>query len=280
MSDNMIIIKKFLRRLFDEFEWARLWFCSWMYYRKPSVGEMNEKPQGDFCDLATVAFNNARVIEYQIMTLRKFFTFPYRHTVFDNSTNDIIANEIKTICLKYGTGYIRLPKQDFIRVGQGSYSHGVACNYLYKRFLQSGGGKYFGLLDHDIFPIESFDVSIFLEKQFFYGVRHRFYIWPGFFFVRMKEAAQKNLDFRPSLWLRGDTGACNAYSLFKGIDFARYELVSEEKRNFTQEGDIFDNGYSYFSCGWVHCWNASNYMGKNIDKKMERIFCLLEEELF
>ena len=47
-----------------------------------------------------------------------------------------------------------------------------------------------------------------------------------------------------------------------------------------KESGKFDNGYSYFSCGWVHCWNASNYMGKNIDKKMERIFCLLEEELF
>ena len=172
------------------------------------------------------------------------------------------------------------PNRTLLGLGKEAILMGVACNYLYKRFLQSGGGKYFGLLDHDIFPIESFDVSIFLEKQFFYGLRHRFYIWPGFFFVRMKEAAQKNLDFRPSLWLRGDTGACNAYSLFKGIDFVRYELVSEEKRNFTQEGDIFDNGYSYFSCGWVHCWNASNYMGKNIDKKWRECSAFLKKSYF
>ena len=135
----MKIFLKPLRRLIDEIEWARLWACSQIYYRRPSNGEINEKPQGDFCDLATVAFNNVRVIEYQIRTLRRFFVFPYRHTVFDNSDDDIVANEIKAVCRKYGTGYSRLPKQRFIRVGQGSYSHGVACNYLYRRYLKIGG---------------------------------------------------------------------------------------------------------------------------------------------
>ena len=135
----MKIFLKPLRRLIDEIEWARLWACSQIYYRRPSNGEINEKPQGDFCDLTTVAFNNVRVIEYQIRTLGRFFVFPYRHTVFDNSNDDIVANEIKAVCRKYGTGYIRLPKQSFIRVGQGSYSHGVACNYLYRRYLKIGG---------------------------------------------------------------------------------------------------------------------------------------------
>ena len=104
----MKIFLKPLRRLIDEIEWARLWACSQIYYRRPSIGEINEKPQGDFCDLATVAFNNARVIEYQIMTLRKFLNFHYRNTVLDNYKNDIIENEIKKICMKYDTGYISL----------------------------------------------------------------------------------------------------------------------------------------------------------------------------
>lgn len=40
----------------------------------------------EFCDLAVVTFNNSEVVEYQIRTLKKFFKYPFRYTVFDNST--------------------------------------------------------------------------------------------------------------------------------------------------------------------------------------------------
>lgn len=269
--------------------------------RKARGGEMKSRPNGDFCDLAVVTFNNAEVVEYQIRTLRKFFTFPYRYTVFDNSTDEEKASEIEQICHKYETGYIRLPQQDFLPtqeylpMGQASYSHGIACNYLFKNYIQCGGSKYFGLLDHDIFPMAEIDISKYLDKQFFYGYRiygwfncpnaydsHRYgyFIWPGLWFIRMDSVDKRKVNFNPSLRLHGDTGACNGLTIFKGLDWSQYKTAIENHCFFDGVTDIFEGGYSLFDNTWVHCWNASNYMGRNsITQKMQRIYGMLEERL-
>ena len=275
------MIKRILLRLRSEFIYAKLAFLTEFKYNKTCVvGNLSCVPYSNFCDLAVVTFNNSKVVDYQIRCLNKYFKFPFRFTVFDNSTDDIIASEIKDICNRYGIVYIKLPKQNFIPKGMGSYSHGIACNYLFEKYIRHGGAKYFGLLDHDIFPVENFDVSKYLEKQFFYGVKHRFYIWPGLFFVRMDAIKNKKIDFRPSLHLHGDTGACNGLVLFKNIKWDDYMLMEEEKLCFEGCDDIFEYGYSYFTCGWVHCWNASNYMGKkNLEAKMNMIYGMLEKKL-
>lgn len=136
----------------------------------------------DLCDLAVVAFNNSAVVEYQIRTLSKFFKYPFRYTVFDNSTNESVSTEIFSICKNYGVGYVKLPKQKFLPKGYGSYSHGIACNYLFYRYIRNAGAKYFGLLDHDLFLVHDFDISVHLEKQFFYVTKHGLYIWPWYSF--------------------------------------------------------------------------------------------------
>lgn len=125
-----------------------------------------------------------------------------------------------------------------------------------------------------------FDISEHLERQFFHGKKHGFYIWPGYFFVRMDFVKNIPLDFRPSLRLRGDTGACNCYHLFKNIDWTKYELATEKHCYFEGSTDLLDGGYSLFNHSWVHCWNASNYAGKtNIKHKMQLIYEMLEEKL-
>lgn len=276
-----MIIKRIIDRVRDEILYFKLdYYTKFVYGRGCSLIKLNDAPKCDFCDLAVVPFNNSKVVDYQIRCLNRYFKFPFRFTVFDNSTNEDIATEIKYICKKHGIVYIKLPKQNFIPRGMGSYSHGIACNYLFENYIRNGGAKYFGLLDHDIFPVEDFDISSYLEKQFFYGVKHRFYIWPGLFFIRMDAVKNKKMDFRPSLHLHGDTGACNGPLLFKNVKWDDYMLVGDEKRCFDGYNDIFEYGYSYFSCGWIHCWNASNYMGKkNIDFKMNMIYEMLEEKL-
>lgn len=39
--------------------------------------------------------------------------------------------------------------------------------------------------------------------------------------------AEKGVDFRPSLHLHGDTGACNYYRYFKGLDWSQYQIVKD-----------------------------------------------------
>ena len=109
------------------------------------------------------------MVEYQIRTLKKFFKYPFRYTVFDNSTNEERSAEILAICKKHSVGYVKLPKQEFLPKGYGSYSHGIACNYLFNKYIKNGGAKYFMLLDHDIFLIDDFDISKQFDSQFFYG---------------------------------------------------------------------------------------------------------------
>lgn len=285
----MNLCAKVIKRIHNEWLWARLdWKTTHKYYRQIASGKLlaeldsstkiNEAD--DFCDLAVVAFNNPKVIEYQIRTLRKFFRYPFRYTVFDNSNKDNISVNIKKICASYNIGYIRLPEQNFLPKGFGSYSHGIACNYLFDKYIKNGGGKYFGLLDHDIFLIEDFDISNHLEKQFFYGCKHRFYIWVGLWFMPMKRLIDCGVDFRPSLHLHGDTGARNGPIHFHDIDFNKYSLATDIHCLLDDsDTDIFRNGYSVIDNCWLHCWNASDYMGLDVNDKMQRIYALLEEKL-
>lgn len=85
----------------------------------------------------------------------------------------------------------------------------------------------------------------------------------------------KNLDFRPSIRLRGDTGANNGPLLFKNIDFSNYILIKERHICFDDSHDIEGYGYTYIDCGWIHCWNASNYFNKkNLGDKMKLIYAM------
>lgn len=276
-----MVLKKIIDRIKAEYKYAYLAYkTNFLYNKRAAEGQLAIKPCDEFCDLAVVSFNNAKVIDYQIRLLQKYFIYPFRYTVFDNSNEKTKIKEIKEVCERNSIAYIRLPEQEFMLKGFGSYSHGIACNYLYTKFIKDGGSKYFGLLDHDIFPIENFNISNILEKQAFYGHKHRFYLWPGLFFIRMDYVKEKQLDFRPSLHLHGDTGACNWPYLFKDIDWTSYELTCDEKKYFGKDDDILQSGYSHYNCGWIHCTNASNYTGKgNIDDKMNKIYNLLDQKL-
>lgn len=169
----MNIIKKIFNRLKAECIWAKMGFYTRFvyYHRKPllvyKLTNMGGGQVSEFCDLAVVSFNNSKVVEYQIRSLNRFFKFPFRYTVFDNSTKEVVSEEILAICKKHEVGYVKLPRQEFLPKGWGCYSHGIACNYLFRKFVKFGGAKYFMLLDHDLFLVDDFDISKKLKAQFF-----------------------------------------------------------------------------------------------------------------
>ena len=145
--------------------------------------------------MAVVSFNNSKVVEYQIRSLNRFFKFPFRYTVFDNSTKEVVSEEILAICKKHEVGYVKLPRQEFLPKVLGNYSHGIACNYLFRKLVKFGDAKYFMLLDHDLFLIDNFDISRQLEAQFFYGTRHGKKIWPGLWSMPMELLLKHGVDF-------------------------------------------------------------------------------------
>ena len=137
-----MVIRSIIDRIKAEWIYSKLYFYTKKFYGKGShVVKLADIPKFDFCDLAVVTFNNSKVVDYQIRCLSRYFKFPFRFTVFDNSTNENIAAEINDICKKHKIVYIKLPKQDFLPVGMGSYSHGIACNYLFEKYIRHGGAK-------------------------------------------------------------------------------------------------------------------------------------------
>ncbi len=260
------------------------------YYKEPLViSNICSNPNNrDYCELVVVSFNNSKVISYQIKSLKNFFLYPFRYTVFDNSTDETKAKEILEICTKENIRYVKLPHQHFLPKGMVSYSHGIALNYIFRNYINKySNAEYLGVLDHDIFCVEQFDISRYLKEQPYYGlVHHRScnpskikYIWPGFAFYRAEYIHSIELDFRPSIRLAGDTGVRLYESVYSKsvIDIDKLNMVKEEHRFLDNSHNVANAGYSFFSSGWIHCWNASNYMELNgMHDKMKAIYNYLD----
>ena len=260
------------------------------YYRQQNTTKIIiPAPVEDYCEIVVVAFNNHQVIDYQIRCLKKFFKTPFRYTVFDNSTNKEVCQSVQSVCRKHMVGYVKLPSQLFLPKGYVSYSHGIALNYICKNYLVDSLARYVMFLDHDIFPMKNFRVEKYISSlQPCYGlVHHRstkgaVYIWPGFYLQDLVFLKEHNieLDFRPSIRLRGDTGVSNYPILFQYLNIDKFPMVKETHVTMDETHDITGMGYSWFDCGWLHCWNASNYaLNNRTPEKMKLIYDLLEKKL-
>jgi len=285
------------RRIIDKFsrvyKSAIVSFNLHSYYKKHAqIRFIGKAPQNEnYCELIVISFNNSDVINYQIKTLKRYFKHPFRYTVFDNSTKEDKSQKIYEVTKNEGVGYVRLPEQRFIPKGLVSYSHGIALNYIFRNYKHLFcNAKYIGILDHDIFCIEDFDISCYLKNQPFYGlVHHRSrnpdrikYIWPGFAFYKKSIFDNLSADFRPSIRLAGDTGVRLYESIYSKYskDLDELNMVVEEHRFLDNTNNVANAGYSYFSSGWIHCWNASNYMNLNgMKNKMESVFKIINKQL-
>lgn len=251
--------------------------------------ELDIEPGGDFCDLFTVAFNNAEFIEYQIKALRKNFVYPYRYTVFDNSNNEENADEIKTVCKQYSCKYIRLPKQD-TKIDVAN-SHGTALNWIWRKYMSQSSAAYFGILDHDIFPIKPFDLMPYIEGQEVFGYvrkseknvlikQGRWYLWPGLTFFDGSYIKGKRLDFCPD-WNHGlDTGGKNYFIIYKNIDVDKIKTTKPREVRIDSTCGAYWGGYEEFDCGWIHMWNGSGYTySEKWKEKYNNFICVLEKIL-
>lgn len=260
------------------------------YSDPPRAGERSAAPEGDYCEIITIAFNNSRVIDYQITMLRRFFKTPFRYTVYDNSTNEEESKRIQEICRERNNGYIRLPKQYRIQPGMASYSHGIALNWVWKNHVSQSRAKYLAILDHDIFPVQDFYVEEYLADQPVYGLvwhgkkSHRvkksiWHLWAGFGYFQMAYLKNKPIDFRPDWNKNADTGARNYAALYRDLDMNAIKTVTDKFLRFGEETP-WENGYAWFDCGWIHMWNGSNYTGSDKwEEKMENVIQLLKDRL-
>ena len=251
--------------------YSRLAFCLariWYPFNK-------EIKKGEPCEMLilTVAFNNEQLIERQIELIRDNIKDDnYRYMVADNSTSRQKRKLIQEVCQRYGIDYIPVPFGIGILTNcQCAISHGAALNWIYYHVLRKMKPKRFALIDHDIFPVKSYNLTSALGEKDFYGVRRsgngEWYLWPGWcIFNFAKFTARPNFEpiFTQKSFL--DTGGSNYPRYYNRYDIQAipYPLVKslryKKTEGLNRHCDILHSDYiQIVDESWLHIINGSNY---------------------
>ena len=145
--------------------------------------------------LTVITFNNIDILRKQYEYLKKYLETPYDYLVADNSNLTSKSIEIERFCHENNLSYVKIPNNPLTGI-RASGSHGIALNWVYRNIIQKYRPKYFGFLDHDIFPIKQVSILDKLNLGFYGVVRKRkepyWYMWPGFSFYEYEMI--KNYD--------------------------------------------------------------------------------------
>ena len=259
---------------------ARIWYP---FDRRYEIGESCEML------ILTVAFNNEQLIKRQIESIRDNIKDEnYHYIVTDNSTNKQKRKLIQEVCQKYGTNYIPVPFGIGILTNyQCAISHGAALNWVYYHVLRKIKPKRFAIIDHDIFPVKSYNLTIALGEKDFYGVRRsgngEWYLWPGWcIFNYAKFTAQPNFEpiFTQKSFL--DTGGSNYPRFYHKYDIQDIpfpivkSLRYKKTEGLNRHCDILHSDYiQIVDESWLHLINGSNYA--NIPGKEDMINHVLSD---
>lgn len=206
----------------------------------------------------TIAFNNLFVVREQNRLINKYVSDNFVYTVCDNSNNRIKSLIIKTYCRFNKINYVRLPDVTRKKLDP-STSHGTALNWVYQHFIKNKI-RYFGFIDHDIFPITKTSI-IPKIKIGFWGLpqerEDRWYLWPGFcFFDDEHLGCECCLDFLPA---RGvDTGGRNYEIIYSKFDKKSLDGLKHEYKQ-VREGNDIQADYVELIDDWIHTFNASGW---------------------
>ena len=232
--------------------------------------------------LITIAFNNTETIYIQYKHLKENLEDGFDYVIADNSDKIEISNEIKLFCEKNNISYIILPKNPLTNI-RTSGSHGIALNWCYRNIIKKYKPKYFGFLDHDIFPIIKTGIANKIRDGLWGVIRIKkekwWYLWPGFSFFEYEKMKKYKFNFFPHhAGLKGlvflDTGGANYYSIYKKVKRSTIseakslliDMTTKEqllpKHDSSQTFEIIDNT-------WLHLrqisWREESF------NKMERL---------
>lgn len=260
-------------------------------FRSSAFDERNE------LDIYVIAFNDAKLIEYQIKALKHFLVPNFSHIVVDNSNKKEVSEQILSVCKKNDVSYFKVFKPKKIR-GTYSASHAMAMNWTYENIIKKRA-RNFATLDHDIFPAKKIDAAEYVRNREMFGpVRPAFdgvwFIWPGFAFFNWNYVKDKKLDFGRLANFFGkhisDSGGANWKAIYKNYDKSKipeikYELYNLLKNEFLPaETHFIANDNQLEQCveflynrSWLHFGGASGW--HEIGDKNDYAFKLLDDIL-
>ena len=238
----------------------------WFIRRQPlQTCHLSAQPirHNNHIDLITIAFNNAQLLPLQEQFLRKNIRDSYTHIVVDNSTDPHTRQQIYQYCNQHHIPYLSLPHNPLNRIG-GSYSHAAALNYAYRHIIQIRQPYAFGIIDHDLFPVQSVSVADKLLHQPVFGpLRHRgncWYLSAIMSFFRYDFVQDKKVDFMPvkpdGIYL--DSGGGNWYDLYSRLKLDELRFPDEAIEPLREGGDRHGDSLEYFDRKtWLHTINGS-----------------------
>ena len=237
------------------------------YHSNCSIARL---PQGSI-DIITIAFNNEFLIEQQIRLIKKYITDEnYSLIVMDNSTNVEKQKLIQNICEQNGTGYVLLPRNPMYKYWKaGSYAHGFAMNWAYYNFIRFRQPKFFGFIDHDMFPISSYSITEKFNnapEQCFYGtlrdIENKWYLWAGMCFYWFEKVKSFKINFIPCM-CNGtylDTGGNNYKNLYAKFNKSKLSFCKPAVEKTIRDGGTYHNDtIQYIDDVWIHAINGSNW---------------------
>ncbi len=150
----------------------------------------------------TIAFNNDAILRHQIEFMRSFWhDADMEYLIADNSPSEERRSAIRNLCRELGVPYILLPQDERINRVSASYSHGAAATWLYYNYVKVHNPRYFGFLDHDLFPIKPFSIVEKMAGGYAYGFKEQrgsaWYIWPGLLFLDMNFVKGREINLLP-----------------------------------------------------------------------------------
>lgn len=220
--------------------------------------------------IAAIAYNNLNAIKHQIRLIKKYLEDSYEYIVVDNSSDDFVSQNIRDLCLFHGIEYIKLPYNPYSKFNP-SYSHGLALQWFLKNIVLAQKIQYFGLIDHDIYPVRKTSLLDKLHNSPCYGhVQHRgdhWYLWPGFCFFNALKINVEQLNFLPVSSKQMDTGGGN-YAALSNVQLTHLETPEHSYIRLTNSPEIQNNSIELIG-DWAHTYNASGWMKRSPEKIIE-----------
>ncbi|MDD1747444.1 MAG: hypothetical protein LUQ16_06760 [Methanomassiliicoccales archaeon] len=249
----------------------RFRLTKWKYLRRRLGSTITSNCELDHVDEGTlvmtvVAFNNVELLRYQRELLSLNLKDPHLYVVLDNSSEPGSRDEILRFCKEAGLTYIRCPENPF---SSPSWSHAMVLEWFIKYFVVPKKVRYFGFIDHDMFPLRQTSILAFLRRQPVYGAlaipkegSEVWYLWAGFCFFDFDRLPTKKLDFMPGNnrktgYLETDSGGSNWGDLYSKLDRGSLALNERRRVRFRTVEDIVQSDYLDYHDDWVHTLNGS-----------------------
>ncbi len=188
------------------------------YQENPHYLSIRRKRENNLL-LLTVAFNNFDAIKTQYTYLKRNILDPFTYVVVDNSSRSLVAKKLYCFCKQQDITYLQLKGNPYNEI-DGSKSHGLALNWAYDQYIKTDLPTYFGVIDHDIFPLKQTSIIKNLKSLPFYGQpqsrKNIWYLWPGYCFFNLKRLQAFNPDFSPRYG--ADAGSGNWSTIYKNYN--------------------------------------------------------------